>query len=79
MAKEYDSVLMWCGSVAFENKYIGRVAVPDYCWKIIYIKKSDVIKAYSFRNNVKSNGELRYFKVSVDSIRDLSGYIFIIK
>ena len=80
LAKKYDSVLVWCGSVAIENKYIGRVAVPDYCWKILYIKKSGVIKAYSFRNDdVKSNGELRYFEVSVDSIRDLSGNIFIIK
>jgi endonuclease G len=79
LAKEYDSVLVWCGSVAFENKYIGRVAVPNYCWKIIYIKKFSIIKAYSFRNDIIPSGELRYFEVSVDSIRDLSGYIFIAK
>jgi endonuclease G len=52
LVKEYDSVLVWCGSVTLENRHIGIVAVPDYCWKIIYIRKSGIVKAYSFRNDI---------------------------
>jgi len=78
LVKEYDSVLVWCGSVAFENKYIGRVAVPDYCWKIFYIKKHDIVKAYSFRNAMTRAKELLSFEVSIDSIRNLSGFVFTI-
>ena len=77
LAKEYDSVLVWCGSVTIENKQIGRIAVPDYCWKIIYIKKSRIVKAYSFRNDIVFIGGLHSFEVSVDSIRNLSDIVFI--
>jgi endonuclease G, mitochondrial len=76
LAKKYDSVLVWCGSVTIENRFIGRVAVPDYCWKIICIKKSGIIKAYSFRNDMTFKRELSSFEVSIDSIRNLSGFIF---
>ena len=77
LAKEYDSILVWCGSVTLENRHIGIVAVPDYCWKIIYIKKSDIVKAYSFRNDMTPERELHSFEVSIDSIRSLSGFVFI--
>jgi endonuclease G len=77
LAKEYDSILVWCGSVTFENRHIGRVAVPDYCWKIIYIKKSRIVKAYSLRNDMAPERELHSFEVSIDSIRSLSGFVFI--
>ena len=73
-AKKYDSVLVWCGSVSLTDSVIGRVAVPDYCWKIIYIKKLDVIEAYSFRNDVSPSEPLDSCKVSVDSIYNLSGF-----
>jgi endonuclease G len=76
LAKECDSVLVWCGSVTLENGYIGKVAIPDYCWKIIYIKKSGIIKAYSFRNDMTFKRELSSFEVSIDSMRNLSGFIF---
>ncbi len=77
MAKECDSVLVWCGSVTFKDRYIGKVAIPDYCWKIIYIKKSSIIKAYSFRNDITQGKELHSFEASIDSIRNLSGFVFI--
>jgi DNA/RNA endonuclease G (NUC1) len=66
LAKEYDSIPVWCGSVTFEDKYIGKVAVPDYCWKIICIKKLGIVKAYSFRNEKTFNQELHPFEVSIE-------------
>ena len=72
-AKKYDSVMVWCGSVSLSDSVIGRVSVPDYCWKIIYIKKLDVIEAYSFRNDISPSEPLDSYKVSIDSIYHLSG------
>jgi endonuclease G len=76
LAKQYDSVLVWCGSVTLDNRHIGKVAVPDFCWKIIYIKKSGVIKTYSFKNDIFTGRDIDSFEVSIDSIRILSGIIF---
>jgi DNA/RNA endonuclease G (NUC1) len=75
-AKEYDSVLVLCGSVTIEERHIGKVAVPDYCWKIIYIKRLGIVKAYAFRNEMSFKQELHSFEVSVDSIRSLAGFVF---
>ena len=44
LTKQYDSVFVWCGSGALADRCVGRVAVPDYCWKIMYIKKSGLDK-----------------------------------
>ncbi|MGD1045355.1 MAG: DNA/RNA non-specific endonuclease [Bacteroidota bacterium] len=76
LAKEYDSILVWCGSVTFEDRCIGEVALPDYYWKILYIKKPSIVKAYSFRNDMTPERELHSFEVSIDSIRSLSGFVF---
>ena len=72
IVKDYDSVLVWCGSVTFEYRYIGRVAVPDYCWKVLYIKKLNKVVSYSFRNDGPRLGGLRSYEVSLDSIKHLS-------
>jgi len=76
LAEEYDSILVWCGSVAFYGKYIGRVAIPDYCWKLIYIKKYRIVKAYSFKNDQVCERDLSLFEVSIDSIQNMSGFNF---
>jgi endonuclease G len=76
LVKVYDSVLVWCGSVTIEFKHIGRVTIPDYCWKVIYIRKIGIVKACSFRNDIVTNGKIHYFEVSTDSIRNLSGFCF---
>lgn len=75
-AEEYDSTLVWCGSVSSGNIMIGKVAVPEYCWKIVYIKELNVVEAYSFENNVSKSEPLTSYKVSVDSIQHLSGFKF---
>ena len=73
-AKAYDSVLVWCGSVSLTNNTIGRVSVPNYCWKIIYIKKLGITEAYSFRNDWSPSQSLESYKVSIDSVYHLSGF-----
>jgi endonuclease G len=37
LAKDKDSIKVWCGSIGSQKK-IGRVSVPTKCWKVIYIK-----------------------------------------
>ena len=51
LTQMYDSVLVWCGAVTKSEKFIGKVAIPDYCWKIIYIKYLGTVEAYSFKND----------------------------
>jgi endonuclease G len=75
-AMQYDSVLVWCGSVSISDEYIGRVSVPDYCWKIIFIKKTGIIEAYSFLNDKELSVPFETCKVSLDSVYHLSGFIF---
>jgi endonuclease G len=76
LAQTYDSVLVWCGAVAFSDKYIGKVAIPDYCWKIIYIKRLGAVEAYSFSNDNVHSGTLDTYQVSLDSVQSLSGITF---
>jgi endonuclease G len=75
-AKTYDSVFVWCGSVAIGKKHIGKVAVPDYCWKVIYVKKQGTVEAYSFKNDKSQGKPLKAYQVSVDSVWHLSGFRF---
>jgi endonuclease G, mitochondrial len=75
-AQRDDSVLVWCGSVATGKKHIGSVAVPTYCWKVLYVKKLGVTEAYSFKNNSAKSKPLASYKVSVDSVWHLSGVKF---
>ena len=72
LVKDYDSVLVWCGSVTIEFNHIGRVTVPDYCWKVLYIKKINRTESYSFRNDNSRWGDLHSYEVSLDSIQHLS-------
>ena len=72
LAKEFDSVLVWCGSVTIEDIFIGRVAIPDYCWKVLYIKKLNKVVSYSFRNDSPRLEDLHSYEVSLDSIQHLS-------
>jgi len=76
LAQTYDSVLVWCGAVTTSGRYVGGVAVPDYCWKIIYIKKIGAVEAYSFKNDDTYSETLNTYKVSIDSVQKLSGLIF---
>jgi endonuclease G, mitochondrial len=76
LAKKYDSILVWCGSVTIEDRHIGRVAIPDYCWKVLYIRKINKVVSYSFRNDGPRLTDLHSYEVSLDSIHHLSKLIF---
>ncbi len=78
LAKEYDSVMVWCGSVCKSDKTIGpdKVAVPSYCWKIVYVKQTGKTLAYSFRDDSPEDGPIESYEVSIDSVEHLSGIQF---
>ena len=78
LASQDDSVLVWCGSVAKSGRTIGpdEVAVPDYCWKILFIKHERDTLAYVFPNTPSVSGTLIEFRVGVDSVEHLSGMKF---
>ncbi len=78
LAKQNDSLLIWCGSVCTSSTSIGKdkVAVPDYCWKIVYIKKTGETQAYSFKNDISEAKPISNYEVSADSVEHLSGLKF---
>ena len=78
LAQSNDSILIWCGSVCTSGKTIGKdkVAVPDYCWKILYIKKSGETHYYSFRNDHSAAMPIAKYEVSADSLVHLTGLKF---
>lgn len=80
LAKQNDSLLIWCGSVCISGNTIGKdkVGVPDYCWKIVYIKKTSETQAYSFRNDTTEAKPISDYRVSIDSVQHLSRLKFAI-
>jgi endonuclease G len=78
LASKYDSTLIWCGSVAISGKTIGpdKVAVPDYCWKIVYIKPKHTTMAFVFPNTKTLSGPLSHYRVKLDSVKHLAGITF---
>lgn len=78
LATKYDSTLIWCGSVATSGRTIGpdKVAVPDYCWKIVYVKHKHKTMAFVFPNTTTLTGPLSNYHVTLDSVRHLSGIRF---
>lgn len=74
-AEKNDSIRIWCGAIG-EIKRIGRVSVPEKCWKVIYIKKTNSIAAFLFDNNdTKPDGYVNN-KVDVAVIERLTGLKF---
>ena len=79
LADSLDSTLIWCGSVANKSaKKIGpdSVVVPDYCWKIIYVRKLKKTLAYVFPNSTSLTGDFPNYAVKVDSVEKLTGLKF---
>ena len=74
LARQNDSVLVWCGSVAKSGRTIGPddVVVPDYCWKILFIKHERDTLAYVFPHTGTVSGTLEELRVSIDSVERLS-------
>ena len=72
-----DSVHVWAGSIG-NVKMIGRVAVPEKCWKVLYVKKTNQYLAYLFNNvAIPEKGKyLRAYQVDVSVITNLTGFLF---
>jgi len=72
-AKTYDSIKVWCGNTGSIRK-IGRVSVPEKCWKVIYIKSKKEYHAYIFPNQISKESDIKNFEVSLDKIRELTNF-----
>ena len=75
IAAEKDSVHIWAGNLG-EAKRIGKVAVPQKCWKVIHIKKTNEWSAYLFENNLSKADGIDNNKVTVKDIEKLTGLKF---
>jgi endonuclease G len=75
LAKSLDSVKVWTGSVG-EKKKIGRVSVPDKCWKVIYIKSKNEWKAYIFNNDQSKADGIENNEVKVKEVEKLTNFKF---
>jgi len=50
IAIKYDSIRVWCGNLG-EVKKIGKLSIPEKCWKVIYIKSQKKYHYYIFNND----------------------------
>ena len=75
LASEKDSLHVWCGNIG-EVKRIGRVAVPEKCWKVIYIKSTKECRAFLFINNISKPDGYSNNEVDVKVIEKLTGLKF---
>jgi endonuclease G len=75
LAKSLDSVKVWTGSVG-EKRKIGRVSVPDKCWKVIYIKSKKEWKAYIFNNDQTKADGIENNEVDIKEVEKLTNFKF---
>jgi endonuclease G len=75
IAFDKDSTIIWAGA-AGEVKKIGKVSVPEKCWKVLYIRKTKQWKAYLFNNSADTKGDLLKYEVSLDNIKKITGFTF---
>ena len=72
IAREKDSVHVWAGSLGVAKK-IKRVSVPTKHWKVVYVKKTNELRAYIFINNISPANGIKDNEVSIDAITKLTG------
>ena len=75
LAKSLDSVKVWTGSVG-EKRKIGRVSVPEKCWKVIYIKSKKEWQAYIFENDQSKADGIENNKVDIKEVEKLTNFKF---
>ena len=78
LAVEQDSIKVWCGNIG-EIKRIGVISIPKQCWKVIYIKKTKIFKAYLFDNTINKPDGIENNLVKLTVIKKLTKYKFKIK
>lgn len=70
---KYDSIKVWCGSIG-EIKKLGKVSVPEYCWKVLFIKKLIKYQAFIFPNSLTNpNKPLKSYSITLNSLYKLTG------
>lgn len=70
-----DSVHIWAGNIGV-IRYIGKVAVPKQCWKVVYIVKSKEWMAFLFENDQSKPDGLNNNRVDLKDIEKLTGLKF---
>jgi endonuclease G len=75
LARSLDSIKVWTGSVG-EKRKIGRVSVPDKCWKVIYIKNKKEWKAYIFNNDQTKADGIENNEVDIKEVEKLTNFKF---
>lgn len=75
MAKQYDSIHVWSGSLG-EIKKIGSVSVPKECWKLVHIKKTNEWFGFLFENNSDKPTGIHSHEVSKEIIEKETGFKF---
>lgn len=78
LSVEQDSIKVWCGNIG-EIKRIGVISIPKQCWKVIYIKKTKIFKAYLFDNTINKPDGIENNLVKLTVIKKLTKYKFKIK
>lgn len=74
-ANENDSIVVYIGSYGMiETIGPDSVAVPEYCWKVIYANGQ--YEAYTFPNTTTVQGAISNFQTTISQIEHLSGYHF---
>jgi DNA/RNA endonuclease G (NUC1) len=65
-----DSLLVLCGGI-FGDKRIGNVAVPDYCWKLVYsLSARQPLHCIIFANDDSNEAE----DITIDALLRRAGY-----
>jgi endonuclease G len=74
-AKNVDSIKVWAGNIG-EIEKIGRVSVPEYCWKVLYFKQPNKYIAYLFKNDGSKPDGFDNNEVKLEKITELTGFKF---
>lgn len=70
-----DSIKISAGCVG-KQQVIKQLVIPTHCWKVIQIKETKQTFAYVFPNKIEKNVSFEHHKVSLDSIKKLTGFTF---
>lgn len=79
-ALSYNSTVYIAAGPVFsdtaEVRFVGRVQVPDRCFKVILIQKPMIARGWIMDNSRKPESDYQAYRVSVDSVEALTGYDF---
>lgn len=70
IALKYDSIKVWCGNLG-EVKKIGKLSIPEKCWKVIYIKSLKKYHYYIFNNDQSKPDGMSNNEVSPEEFKKL--------